>query len=264
MVVYILKKNMRIISYNVNGIRSAITKGLLEWLATDPADIICFQELKSAIENIPTERFEALGYHCYWFPAQKKGYSGVGIISKIAPESVVYGNTFEQSNMEGRVLLVNFNDFTLISAYFPSGSSGEDRQTYKYQWLDEFFEYINELKQEGKPLVVCGDYNICHKEIDIHNPKSNKDTSGFLPEERAWMDKWFDNGFVDTFRAINPDPHHYSWWSFRANARANNKGWRIDYISVSKEWKDKIEDAAIYPDVKHSDHCPVYVSLNLN
>lgn len=254
---------MRIISYNVNGIRSAINKGLLDWLATDPADIVCFQELKSAIESIPAERFEEMGYHCYWFPAQKKGYSGVGIISKVKPNAVTYGNTFEQSNMEGRVLKAEFDAFQLVCAYFPSGSSGEERQVYKYQWLDEFYEYIQELQATEKPLIVCGDYNICHKEIDIHNPKSNKDTSGFLPEERAWMDKWFANKMVDTFRTIQVEPHWYSWWSFRANARANNKGWRIDYISVSDELKDKIVDAAIYPDVKHSDHCPVYVSLNL-
>lgn len=255
---------MRIISYNVNGIRSAITKGLLDWLATDPADVICFQELKSALETIPTERFEALGYHCYWFPAQKKGYSGVGVITKHKPNAVTFGNTFEQSNMEGRVLKLDFDAFDLITAYFPSGSSGEERQLYKYQWLDEFYEYIDELKKEQKPLVICGDYNICHTEIDIHNPKSNKDTSGFLPEERAWMDKWFANGFVDSFRYLHKEPHHYSWWSFRANARANNKGWRIDYISVSAELENTIRQAAIYPDVKHSDHCPVFVDLDLS
>lgn len=255
---------MRIISYNVNGIRSAITKGLIDWLATDPADVICFQELKSAIETIPTEHFEALGFHCYWFPAQKKGYSGVGIISKIKPNAVTYGNVFEQSNMEGRVLKVDFDQFDLISAYFPSGSSGDDRQVYKYQWLDEFYTYVQELQELGKPLVIGGDYNICHTEIDIHNPKSNKDTSGFLPEERAWMDKWFSNKMIDTFRVVHKDPHHYSWWSFRANARANNKGWRIDYISVSETLLPAVVDAAIYPDVKHSDHCPVYVSLDLS
>jgi exodeoxyribonuclease-3 len=254
---------MRIISYNTNGIRSAVTKGLLTWLATDPADIVCFQELKSAMETIPVAEFEALGYHTYWFPAQKKGYSGVGIITKIAPNKVTYGNQFEQSNAEGRVLKLDFENFILVGAYFPSGSSGEERQVYKYQWLDEFFEYINELKKENKPLVVCGDYNICHKEIDIHNPKSNKDTSGFLPEERAWMDKWFDNGMVDSFRLLHPELHQYSWWSFRANARANNKGWRIDYISVSDELRHAVTDAAIYSDIKHSDHCPVYISLDI-
>jgi len=255
---------MRIISYNVNGIRSAVTKGLLVWLQTDPADILCFQELKAAKESIPEASFQALGFETYWFPAQKKGYSGVGVITKQTPLKVTYGNLFEQSNFEGRVIQLEFEQFILINAYFPSGSSGEERQVYKYQWLDEFYSFISELQaQQAKPLVICGDYNICHKEIDIHNPKNNKDTSGFLPEERAWMDKWFANDLVDTFRVIQPEPHHYSWWSFRANARNNNKGWRIDYISVSKAIEAKIKDAAIYPDVKHSDHCPVYVNLDL-
>lgn len=254
---------MRIISYNVNGIRSAITKGLLEWLQTEPADIVCFQELKAARESIPTESFEALGFETYWFPAQKKGYSGVGVITKRTPIKVTYGNAYEQSDFEGRVIQLEFEDFILINAYFPSGSSGEERQVYKYQWLDEFYEFISKVQAQGKPLVICGDYNICHKEMDIHNPKNNKDTSGFLPEERAWMDKWFANDMVDTFRVLQPEPHHYSWWSFRANARNNNKGWRIDYISVSKALETKIVEAAIYPDVKQSDHCPVYVNLEL-
>lgn len=254
---------MRIISYNVNGIRSAITKGLLEWLQTEPADIVCFQELKAARESIPSESFEALGFETYWFPAQKKGYSGVGVITKRTPIKVTYGNAYEQSDFEGRVIQLEFEDFILINAYFPSGSSGEERQVYKYQWLDEFYEYVCKVQTQGKPLVICGDYNICHKEMDIHNPKNNKDTSGFLPEERAWMDKWFANDMVDTFRVLQPEPHHYSWWSFRANARNNNKGWRIDYISVSKALETKIVEAAIYPDVKQSDHCPVYVNLEL-
>jgi len=254
---------MRIISYNVNGIRSAINKGLLEWLQTEPADIVCFQELKAARESIPTESFEALGFETYWFPAQKKGYSGVGVITKRTPIKVTYGNAYEQSDFEGRVIQLEFEDFILINAYFPSGSSGEERQVYKYQWLDEFYEFISKVQAQGKPLVICGDYNICHKEMDIHNPKNNKDTSGFLPEERAWMDKWFANDMVDTFRVLQPEPHHYSWWSFRANARNNNKGWRIDYISVSKALETKIVEAAIYPDVKQSDHCPVYVNLEL-
>lgn len=254
---------MKIVSYNVNGIRSAITKGLVDWLKEDQFDIVCFQELKAATESIPAELFQELGYHTYWFSAQKKGYSGVGVISKVAPLAVTYGNENEQSNYEGRVIKLEFEHFVLINAYFPSGSSGDERQVYKYQWLDEFYTYIQEVKKAGKPVIVTGDYNICHTEIDIHNPKSNKDTSGFLPEERAWMDKWFQAGMVDTFRHICKDPHHYSWWSFRANARNNNKGWRIDYISVDQSIQDKIVDAKIFPAVKHSDHCPVYLDINL-
>jgi exodeoxyribonuclease-3 len=253
---------MRVISYNVNGIRSAITKGFTDWLATNPADIICLQEIKAHKDNVNVEVIEALGYHTYWFPAQKKGYSGVAIFTKIKPDHVQYGNGIMQSDAEGRVIRADFGDITLVNAYFPSGSSGEERQMYKYQWLAEFEAYIQLLKQERPKLIITGDYNICHKPIDIHNPVSNKDSSGFLPEERAWMDQWFDGGFVDTFRMFNTDPHHYSWWSFRANSRANNKGWRIDYISVTENLKDRLRAATIYPDVIHSDHCPVYMELS--
>lgn len=252
---------MRIITYNVNGIRSAITKGFVEWLETDPADVICLQEIKASKENVDLSKIEALGYETFWYPAEKKGYSGVAIFTKIKPDHVQYGNGIMQSDAEGRVIRADFGGLTLINAYFPSGSSGDLRQTYKYQWLDEFYEYISALKKEKQDLVICGDYNICHKPIDIHNPVSNKDSSGFLPEERAWMDKWFDLGFIDSFRHFNPDPHHYSWWSFRANSRANNKGWRIDYISATKSLEARLKHAAIYPDIKHSDHCPVFMEL---
>ncbi|RYD98557.1 MAG: exodeoxyribonuclease III [Sphingobacteriales bacterium] len=255
---------MKIISYNVNGLRSAMNKGLVEWLRTENPDVICFQEIKAHKENVDYKQFEDLGYETYWYPAQKKGYSGVAIFSKIKPDEVRYGNNYDQSNLEGRVLSADFGNTTLISAYFPSGTSGEERQTYKYQWLDEFFEYINELKAAGRSIIICGDYNICHKPIDIHNPVSNKNSSGFLPEERAWMDKWFDNHLIDTFRLFYPDLiDQYSWWSYRANARANNKGWRIDYISVTTDLKDQVSAAGILPDARHSDHCPVVAEIKL-
>lgn len=253
---------MRIITYNVNGVRSAINKGLLEWLSSNPADIVCLQEIKALKENVDLEDLEALGYHSYWFSAEKKGYSGVAIFSKIPADFVQYGNGIMQSDAEGRVMRIDIGDTTIINAYFPSGSSGELRQAYKYEWLDEFFEYIEHLKTERPNLIVCGDYNIVHKEIDIHDPKSNKNSSGFLPGERAWMDKWFAAGFTDTFRHVNTGADHYSWWSYRAGARSRNKGWRIDYISVSESLADRIVDAAIFPDVVHSDHCPVYVELS--
>lgn len=253
---------MRIISYNLNGIRSAISKGFVEWLKTDPCDIICIQETKAAPENVDLQLFEDLGFHTYWFSAQKKGYSGVAIFSKIKADRVVYGTGNEQSDFEGRVIRIDIGDRSIISAYYPSGTTGDLRQTYKYQWLDEFYNYLEELKKERKELIVCGDYNICHKPIDIHNPASNKNSSGFLPEERAWMDRWFDSEWIDTFRYINPHPHQYTWWSYRANSRANNKGWRIDYISVSKNLEAQIKDATIMPDVVHSDHCPTYVELS--
>jgi len=252
---------MRIVSYNVNGLRSAMSKGFVEWLQTDPGDIICLQEIKAQKDNVDFRQFEQLGYEHYWYPAQKKGYSGVAVLTKIKPDHVQYGNGFMQSDTEGRFIRLDFKDLTLINTYIPSGTSGDERQTYKYQWLDEFYGYLNTLRATRPNLVVCGDYNICHKPIDIHDPVGNKKSSGFLPDERAWMDKFFENGFVDTFRHFNPDPHQYSWWSLRANSRNNNKGWRIDYINVSAPLQGRLKKAAIWQEVKHSDHCPVYLEL---
>ncbi len=256
---------MRIISYNVNGIRSALNKGFTDWLASDPADVICLQEIKANREDVDLAGLEALGYQSHLFSAQKKGYSGVAILSKIAPDKVQCGNGIMQSDAEGRVIRADFGDVTLINAYFPSGSSGEERQVYKYQWLDEFFHYIHDLRQSRPKLIICGDYNICHREIDIHSPKTNKKSSGFLPEEREWMDKFFEAGFTDSFRHFHPDlPHNYSWWSQRSGARGNNKGWRIDYISVTEPLRSALQGAAIYPDVVHSDHCPVFADIALS
>jgi exodeoxyribonuclease-3 len=256
---------MRIISYNVNGIRAAINKGFVDWLKTDPADIICLQEIKAMKENVPLEQIEALGFETYWFSAEKKGYSGVAVFTKIKPDDVCYGCGIEQSDIEGRMIRLDFGDISLINTYIPSGTSGELRQTYKYQWLDEFVDYLNELKKKRPKLIICGDYNIAHTEIDIHDPKGNKNNSGFLPQEREWLTKFFSNGYIDAFRHFIKDPHHYTWWSQRfPTVRLNNKGWRIDYISVTENLKDQLTDAAILPDVKHSDHCPVYVALKTN
>lgn len=255
---------MRIISYNVNGIRAAIKKGFLDWLKTNPADIICLQEVKAQLQDIDTKAFTALGYHNFWFCAEKKGYSGVGILSKTAPDKVVTGSDNMQSDAEGRVIRADFGKLSVISAYFPSGTSGEERQAYKYVWLDEFNVYLHRLKKTRKNLVVCGDYNIAHKEIDIHNPVSNKKSSGFLPEERAWFDHFLEGGFVDSFRVLNKEPHQYTWWhQLRPSTRLENKGWRIDYITVTDNLKKNIKGVDIYPDIKHSDHCPVYLELQI-
>ncbi|MES2370941.1 MAG: exodeoxyribonuclease III [Bacteroidota bacterium] len=256
---------MRIISYNVNGIRSAINKGFTDWLKTDPADIICLQETKAEKDNVDYKKIEELGYQTYWFSAQKKGYSGVAIFTKIKPSNVEYGHKLEQSDFEGRVIRADFGDITLINAYYPSGTSGDERQTYKYKWLDEFFAYLQDLRKTRKKLIVVGDYNIAHKEIDIHDPKGNKKSSGFLPEERAWMDSFLQNEWVDSFRELNPDTTGaYSWWSQRfPTVRAQNKGWRIDYICVTQNLKSQLKEAKIYPDVKHSDHCPIYASFKV-
>jgi exodeoxyribonuclease-3 len=253
---------MRIISYNVNGIRAAITKGFLEWLKTDPADIICVQETKAEKSNVDHKPFNDMGYHDYWFSAQKKGYSGVAVFTRIKPDHVEYGTGHKVSDDEGRVLQLDFGDLRLINAYFPSGTTGDERQSFKYVWLDEFHAYLEKLKKKHKKLIVCGDYNIAHKEIDIHDPKGNKKNSGFLPEEREWMTKFLGNGWIDSFRHFVPDPHRYSWWSQRfPSVRLNNKGWRIDYISVTDSLKKKLVHAEIYPDIKHSDHCPVYLEI---
>jgi exodeoxyribonuclease III len=253
---------LRIISYNVNGIRAAMKKGLVDWLKTDPADIICFQETKAEKDNVVHAEFTSLGFQDYWFSAQKKGYSGVAVLTKIKPDHIQYGTGHQVSDDEGRVIQMDFGDIRLINAYFPSGTTGDIRQGFKYEWLDEFYLYLDELKKKYPRLIVCGDYNIAHKEIDIHDPKGNKNSSGFLPAERAWMDKFLDSGWTDSFRVKHPEPHRYSWWSQRfPTVRLNNKGWRIDYINVTNNLAGRILKSEIYPDVKHSDHCPVFLEL---
>lgn len=252
---------MRIISYNVNGIRAAISKGFLNWLQQANPDVICLQEIKATEDQIPLLDVELSGYpYHYWFPATKKGYSGVAILSKIKPNKVVFGTGIDHMDFEGRNLRADFDDFSVMSLYLPSGTN-MDRLDYKFQYMDEFQEYITNLKKEIPNLIICGDYNICHEAIDIHDPIRNKTVSGFLPEERAWLDKFMKIGFIDTFRFFNKEPHHYSWWSYRANARANNKGWRIDYCLASEPLKDRLRRAVILPEAKHSDHCPVLVEI---
>ncbi|MCK9450704.1 MAG: exodeoxyribonuclease III [Bacteroidales bacterium] len=253
---------MKIISYNVNGIRAAINKGFLEWLAASKADIVCLQEIKAMHEQIPLLDFDALGYHHFWYPAQKKGYSGVAILSKQMPDNVVYGMGMEEYDREGRFLRADFGDLSVASIYHPSGSSGDERQAFKMQWLADFEQYIEKLRQERPKLVLSGDYNICHQAIDIHDPVRNATVSGFLPEEREWMSGFFAKGYVDSFRELNKQPHQYSWWSYRANARANNKGWRIDYHVLTQNLKPKLKAVDILPEIKHSDHCPVVVEMS--
>jgi exodeoxyribonuclease III len=253
---------LRIISYNVNGIRAAITKGFLDWLKTGPADIVCVQETKAVRDNVDHQQFSALGYQDYWFSAQKKGYSGVAVFTKIKPDHVQYGTGHKVSDDEGRVMQLDFGGIRLINAYFPSGTSGDERQQFKYKWLTELMQYLEKLKTQHPKLVLCGDYNIAHKEIDIHDPKGNKNSSGFLPEERSWMDQFFAHGWVDSFRQVHPEAGRYSWWSQRfPSVRLQNKGWRIDYVNVTANLKKNILDADIFPSVKHSDHCPVYLEL---
>ncbi|WP_422007920.1 exodeoxyribonuclease III [Roseivirga pacifica] len=252
---------MKIISYNVNGIRAALKKGFEEWLTEENPDILCLQELKALPEQVP-DFYTELGYEMYWESAEKKGYSGVAILTKQSPKQVVNGCGNELYDNEGRVIRCDYEDFSVMSVYMPSGTSGDIRQDFKYEWLDFFYDYAQEVRKEQPNLIICGDYNIAHTEIDIHNPVSNKNSSGFLPEEREWLTKYVASGFIDTFREFNPDPHHYSWWSYRANARANNKGWRIDYLMATEQMKNRLSAGRILPDVKHSDHCPIVLEID--
>lgn len=254
---------MKIITYNVNGIRAAMRKDWINWLKNVDADVVCLQEIKASPDQlIDLLLIEALGYEHYWFPAEKKGYSGTAILTKQSPKHVEYGCGIDVYDREGRIIRADFEDLSVISAYFPSGSSGDARQDFKYQFLDDFQHYSDKLLTAFPNLVISGDYNICHRAIDIHNPKANANSSGFLPEERAWMENFITSGYIDTFRHLHPEPHQYTWWSYRANARAKNLGWRIDYNMASRALENNIKQAAILTDAIHSDHCPVLVELS--
>ncbi|MDG1501573.1 MAG: exodeoxyribonuclease III [Ulvibacter sp.] len=252
---------MKILSYNVNGIRAAMRKDILLWLQTTDADVVCIQETKATKEQVDLEAIQAAGYpYHYWFSAQKKGYSGVAIFCKQEPTHVAYGTGIESMDFEGRNIRVDFKEVSIMSLYLPSGTNSA-RLEHKLEYMALFQEYVNTLKKELPNLVICGDYNICHQAIDIHNPVSNKNSSGFLPIERAWLDDFISQGFIDSFRHLNKQPDQYTWWSYRANARANNKGWRIDYNMVSQPLKQHIKRAVILPAAVHSDHCPHMVEL---
>lgn len=253
---------MKIISYNVNGIRAAITKGFLDWLKGANPDVICLQEIKALKEQLDINVFEELGYkYNYWFSAEKKGYSGVAILSKIEPNHVEYGTGIDSMDAEGRNLRADFDGLSVMSLYLPSGTN-DARLDHKFEYMDMFQEYINKLKKDIPNLVICGDYNICHEEIDIHNPKGLSKVSGFLPAERKWIGAFIGSGFIDSFRHLNKEPDNYTWWSYRANSRANNKGWRLDYAMVAEPLQEKIKRAVILKDAVHSDHCPILVEID--
>lgn len=256
---------MKIVSYNLNGIRAAIEKGLLNWLQQTNYDVVCLQETKAQPEQLDLTAFEQLGYHTYWHSAEKKGYSGVATLTKTLPAKVTYGCGIPDYDREGRILRLDYeNGLSVMNVYLPSGSSGEERQAFKMQMLSDFLPYCLEIKKQCPNLLIGGDFNICHRPIDIHDPVGNKKSSGFLPEEREWMDAFFGNGFIDTFRYFNPDAKsRYSWWSFRFNARTKNKGWRIDYWAASAELQAHLKNADIFDQIKHADHCPVFVEVNM-
>lgn len=252
---------MKIISFNVNGVRAALKKDLAEWLAIEKPDVFCMQEIKLAETELVQGAFEELGFHCYWAPAVKRGYSGVAILSKQKPKEVIYGVGVEKFDDEGRVISAIYEDFRLICTYFPSGTTGDIRQTVKMEFLDTFSSFVNKLTTKEEKLVICGDVNICHTAIDIHNPVSNKKSSGFLPEEREWVSQFLESGYIDTFRHFNQEPHNYTWWSYRAGARGKNLGWRIDYFFTSASLKDKLKSASIMNEVVMSDHCPITLEI---
>ena len=231
------------------------------WLDSVKADVVCLQEIKAMPEQFDQTLFNEIGYDCYIHSANKKGYSGVAILSKIKPQNVEYGCGINEIDFEGRVIRADYKDFSVMSVYFPSGSSGDLRQEFKFKFLDLFATYIHNLRNKIPNLIICGDFNICHKPIDIHNPVRNKNTSGFLPEERDWMDKFIESGFADVFRIENKEPHNYTWWSYRANARAKNLGWRIDYIMINRTIISKFKRSVILSKAKHSDHCPVLLEI---
>jgi len=251
---------LKVISYNVNGIRAAQRNGLMQWLKAAAPDILCLQEVKATEAQFETEAFAQLGYHHYWFAAQKPGYSGVAILSKRSPDHVVRGMGMSIYDDEARLIRADFDDLTIISVYHPSGSNPA-RIAFKLQWMEDFTLYIERLRVERPNLIICGDFNICHTAIDIHDPIRLQHVSGFLPVEREWMTRFLNTGLIDTFRHFNSESQHYTWWSYMGRARLRNKGWRIDYIIVSDSLETRLIRAAVLAQAHHSDHCPVMVEM---
>ncbi len=252
---------MKIVSWNVNGLRAIAQKGFLDYVFRESPDVLCLQEVKAFPEQVAEEFRSPKGYHSYWNSAQRPGYSGVATFVKMPPKKVELGIGNPRFDAEGRVLMTELDDFLLFNIYFPNGQKDETRLQYKMDFYEALLVYCNKLRKQGRKLIVCGDYNTAHFAIDLARPKENEETSGFLPIERAWMDKWVANGFVDTFRHFNKEPDHYSWWSYRANARANNVGWRIDYHFISDDLLPRLKKAYIQPETFGSDHCPVVLEI---
>ena len=254
---------MKLLCWNVNGIRAIDKKGFFTWFLKESPDIMCLQEIKATPEQLPPHLRNVPDYHLFWNPAEKKGYSGVATFSKQKPLSVKNGFGREEFDSEGRILITTFPCFTLFNIYFPNGKKNKERLQYKLDFYDEFLSYADNLKAQKQNIIVCGDLNTAHKEIDLARPKENEHTSGFLPVERAWVDTFIDHGYVDTFRRFHPEPNHYSWWDLKTAARARNVGWRIDYFFVNKEFLPKIKNAFIYQEVLGSDHCPVGIEITI-
>lgn len=251
----------RILSWNVNGIRAAERKGLLDWVASENPDILCLQETKATADQLSAELKNVAGYEVYFNSAERKGYSGVAIYTKPQPEQVTGSFPVESFSQEGRVLAADYADFTLFNVYFPNGQSSKERLQYKMQFYDDFLVFVEEVKQRGRNIVICGDVNTAHKEIDLARPKENEKTSGFLAEERAWIDKLLAHGYVDTFRAFNQEPGNYTYWDQMTRARNRNVGWRIDYFFVNEALAPRVKAGFILADVMGSDHCPIGIEI---
>ncbi len=254
---------MKIISWNVNGIRAAAKKGFLEWLNQYSPDIVCLQEIKVQKDQLDENVLNPDGYFTYWHSAERKGYSGTAILSKIKPINITFDLGMEEFDVEGRVILAEYESFLLYNIYFPNGKRDLSRVDYKLEFSDAVLQKCEEYKKQGKKIIICGDFNTAHKEIDLKNPKSNEKNTGFLPKERAWIDKFIAHGYVDTFREFNEDPENYTWWSYRMNARERNIGWRIDYFFVSHNMKENVKDSFILADIMGSDHCPLGVKIDM-
>jgi len=252
---------MRIISWNVNGIRAADKKGLFDWFKKESPDILCLQEIKAQPEQLPPYLKNIPGYHVFWNPAERKGYSGVATFTKEKTQDIKKGFGIEKFDSEGRILITEFPFFTLFNIYFPNGKKNQERLDYKLDFYDTFLGYADNLKEKGKNIVVCGDFNTAHKEIDLSRPKENEKISGFLPVERAWIDTFIDHGYIDTFRQFNKKPNQYSWWDYKTKARERNIGWRIDYFFVNKEFISNVKKAFILQNVMGSDHCPIGIEI---
>ena len=254
---------IKLISWNVNGIRAAHRKGFIDWLIEEDGDIVSVQETKAHIDQLPRKLINIPGYTSYFSSARRKGYSGVGTYTKLKPNQVINGMGIKKFDIEGRLIRLDYDDFTLLNIYYPNGGSGEERLQYKLDFYDAFLDYANNLVDEGLNLIICGDVNTAHKAIDLVRPKQNEETSGFLPVEREWVTKFLDNGYVDTFREFNTEGENYTWWSYRTKARDRNVGWRLDYFFVNDEFKSHVKDSYILSDVLGSDHCPIALKIKL-
>lgn len=253
---------MKLVSWNVNGIRASHKVGFLEWLKAESPDVLGMQETKALPDQLEDELREPEGYHAYWNSAQRKGYSGTALLSKTEPNSIQFGLGADRFDVEGRTIIADYDDFVFITAYFPNGSRDHSRVPYKLDYYELFLKVCDEHRAKGKPVIFCGDLNTAHREIDLARPKANEKTTGFLPEERVWLDHYVNAGYVDIFRELNPDlAEAYTWWSFRANARERNVGWRIDYFFITPDLRERVVSAEIHPEVMGSDHCPLSLTL---